>query len=121
MIYDNVASPYVVQCAQKESRTLNEIAPPPRRCQTYPSRSFSDLRDKLGYRGKLTIEEHPTFHEVHVLTAHLLDNQGIDPQSQMTHSDVGSGRFKPYHTEINTIKTNPLRLVFLSLKLGIHP
>lgn len=98
MIYDNVASPYVVQRPPKRSVERSTKSPPPRRCQTYPSRSFSDLRDKLGCRGNLTIEEHPTFHEVHVLTAHLLDNQGSDPQSQMTHSDVGSGRFKPYHT-----------------------
>lgn len=88
---DNVASPYVVHRIPKRNvKRSKEVSHPTQVAPDYLSRSFSDLRDELGLYGNLTIEERPTFHEIRALAAHLFDNQGIDPQARMAHSDAKS-------------------------------
>ncbi|MCV5446146.1 site-specific integrase, partial [Escherichia coli] len=39
---------------------------------------------------KRPIDERPTSHETRALAAHLFDQQGIDPQGRMAHSDAKS-------------------------------
>ncbi|MFE8049268.1 phage integrase Arm DNA-binding domain-containing protein [Brenneria goodwinii] len=88
---DNVASPYVVhRIPDRNIKRSKEVAHPTQVAPDYLSRSFSKLRDQLDLYDHLKIEERPTFHEIRALAAHLFDNQGIDPQSRMAHSDAKS-------------------------------
>ncbi|ENN8392458.1 MULTISPECIES: phage integrase Arm DNA-binding domain-containing protein [Serratia] len=88
---DNVASPYVVhRIPDRNVKRSKEVAHPTQVAPDYLSRSFSKLRDQLGLSDHLEIEERPTFHEIRALAAHLFDNQGIDPQGRMAHSDAKS-------------------------------
>lgn len=86
---DNVASPYVVhRIPERKVKRSKEVAHPTQVAPDYLSRSFSKLRDRLGLSDHLEMEERPTFHEIRALAAHLFDNQGIDPQGRMAHSDA---------------------------------
>jgi integrase len=88
---DSVASPYVVHRIPKRNvKHSKEVAHPTQVAPDYLSRSFSALRDKLGLSDHLEMDERPTFHEIRALVAHLLDNQGIDPQARMAHRDAKS-------------------------------
>lgn len=88
---DNVASPYVVhRIPERNVKRSKEVAHPTQVAPDYLSRSFSKLRDQLGLSDHLDMEERPTFHEIRALAAHLFDNQGIDPQGRMAHSDAKS-------------------------------
>ncbi len=88
---DNVASPYVVhRIPDRNVKRSKEVAHPTQVAPDYLSRSFSKLRDQLGLSDHLEMEERPTFHEIRALAAHLFDNQGIDPQGRMAHSDAKS-------------------------------
>ncbi|MCH4196700.1 MAG: phage integrase Arm DNA-binding domain-containing protein [Serratia liquefaciens] len=88
---DNVASPYVVhRVPERNVKRSKEVVHPTQVAPDYLSRSFSKLRDQLGLSDHLEMEERPTFHEIRALAAHLFDNQGIDPQGRMAHSDAKS-------------------------------
>lgn len=109
---DNVASPYVVhRIPERNVKRSKEVAHPTQVAPDYLSRSFSKLRDQLGLSDHLEMEERPTFHEIRALAAHLFDNQGIDPQGRMAHSDAKSTKIYTQnhidwvlvpHGEINT-------------------
>jgi hypothetical protein len=88
---DNVASPFIVhRIPLRNNKRSKEVTHPTQVAPDYLSRAFSDLRDKLGLYGHLTIDERPTFHEIRALAAHIFDKQGIDPQGRMAHSDAKS-------------------------------
>ncbi|MGK4327948.1 recombinase [Lonsdalea quercina] len=88
---DNVASPYIVhRIPERNVKRSKEVAHPTQVAPDYLSRSFSTLRDSLGVCENLKMEERPTFHEIRALAAYLFDNQGIDPQGRMAHSDAKS-------------------------------
>lgn len=109
---DNVASPYVVhRIPERNVKRSKEVTHPTQVAPDYLSRSFSKLRDQLGLSDHLEMEERPTFHEIRALAAHLFDNQGIDPQGRMAHSDAKSTKIYTQnhidwvlvpHGEINT-------------------
>ena len=88
---DNVASPFVVhRIPERQVKRSKEVSHPTQVAPDYLSRSFSAVRDKLGLRDNLAMDERPTFHEIRALAAHLFDQQGIDPQERMAHSDAKS-------------------------------
>ncbi|MFT2790579.1 tyrosine-type recombinase/integrase [Serratia sp. T13T92] len=88
---DSVASPYIVhRIPDRRVKPSKEVAHPTQVAPDYLSRSFSAVRDKLGLSDHLEMDERPTFHEIRALAAHLFDNQGIDPQARMAHSDAKS-------------------------------
>ncbi|WP_432538540.1 phage integrase Arm DNA-binding domain-containing protein [Klebsiella variicola] len=88
---DNVASPLVVhRIPERQVKRSKEVSHPTQVAPDYLSRSFSAVRDKLGLYDKLAMDERPTFHEIRALAAHLFDQQGIDPQGRMAHSDAKS-------------------------------
>ncbi|MFY0199470.1 phage integrase Arm DNA-binding domain-containing protein [Klebsiella variicola] len=88
---DNVASPFVVhRIPERQVKRSKEVSHPTQIAPDYLSRSFSAVRDKLGLCDKLAMDERPTFHEIRALAAHLFDQQGIDPQGRMAHSDAKS-------------------------------
>ncbi|CAI1522851.1 phage integrase Arm DNA-binding domain-containing protein [Serratia fonticola] len=88
---DNVASPYVVhRIPERSVKRSKEVFHPTQVAPDYLSRSFSMLRDKLGLSDHLEMDERPTFHEIRALAAFLFDEQGIDPQARMAHSDAKS-------------------------------
>ncbi|MDV1941109.1 MULTISPECIES: phage integrase Arm DNA-binding domain-containing protein [Enterobacter cloacae complex] len=88
---DNVASPFVVhRIPDRQVKRSKEVSHPTQVAPDYLSRAFSSLRDKLGLCDKMAMEERPTFHEIRALAAHLFDQQGIDPQGRMAHSDAKS-------------------------------
>lgn len=88
---DNVASPYIVHRIPARSvKPSKEVSHPTQVAPDYLSRAFSDLRDRLKLCDHLEMDERPTFHEIRALAAHLFDNQGIDPQGRMAHSDAKS-------------------------------
>lgn len=88
---DNVASPFVVhRIPERQVKRSKEVSHPTQVAPDYLSRSFSAVRDKLGLCDKLAMDERPTFHEIRALAAHLFDQQGIDPQGRMAHSDAKS-------------------------------
>ncbi|CAI0788245.1 Uncharacterised protein [Serratia liquefaciens] len=85
---DNMASPYIVhRIPERNVKRSKEVAHPTQVTPEYLSRSFSKLRDQFRLSDHLEMEERPTFHEIRALAAHLFDNQGIDPQGRMAHSD----------------------------------
>lgn len=53
----------------------------------YLSKAFSAIKDEIGIMGNLPFEYRPTFHEIRALSAHLFEQQGINPQARMAHSD----------------------------------
>ena len=88
---DGWVCPYVVhrkpERANKQSKaTDHEYQVDP----NYLSRGFSKVRDKLGLFNHMAKEERPTFHEIRALSARLFDDQGIDPQGRMAHTDAKS-------------------------------
>lgn len=88
---DNVASPFVVhRLPERQVKRSKEVSHPTQVAPDYLSRSFSATRDKLGLYDKRPMDERPTFHEIRALAAHLFDQQGIDPQGRMAHSDAKS-------------------------------
>ncbi|MFK3810948.1 recombinase, partial [Escherichia coli] len=88
---DNVASPFVVhRLPERQVKRSKEVSHPTQVAPDYLSRSFSATRDKLGLCDNLLMDERPTFHEIRALAAHLFDQQGIDPQGRMAHSDAKS-------------------------------
>ncbi|HFK4066575.1 TPA: phage integrase Arm DNA-binding domain-containing protein [Kluyvera ascorbata] len=88
---DNVASPFIVhRIPDRQVKRSKEVSHPTQVAPDYLSRSFSATRDKLGLCDKLAMDERPTFHEIRALAAHLFDQQGIDPQGRMAHSDAKS-------------------------------
>ncbi len=88
---DNVASPFVVhRIPERQIKRSKEVSHPTQVAPDYLSRSFSATRDKLGLCDNLPMDERPTFHEIRALAAHLFDQQGIDPQGRMAHSDAKS-------------------------------
>ncbi|EJN8303770.1 phage integrase SAM-like domain-containing protein [Salmonella enterica] len=88
---DNVASPFVVhRIPERQVKRSKEVSHPTQVAPDYLSRSFSSTRDKLGLCDNLPMDERPTFHEIRALAAHLFDQQGIDPQGRMAHSDAQS-------------------------------
>ncbi len=88
---DSVASPFIVhRIPERNNKRSKEVSHPTQVAPDYLSRSFSKLRDKLGIAANLDIDERPTFHEIRALSAHLFDNQGVDPQARMAHSDAKS-------------------------------
>lgn len=88
---DNVASPYIVhRIPERNVKRSKEVSHPTQVAPDYLSRSFSALRDKLGLYDHIEMDERPTFHEIRALAAHLFNDQGIDPQGRMAHSDAKS-------------------------------
>lgn len=88
---DNVASPFIVhRIPERQVKRSKEVSHPTQVAPDYLSRSFSAVRDKLGLCAKMPMDERPTFHEIRALAAHLFDQQGIDPQGRMAHSDAKS-------------------------------
>lgn len=88
---DNVASPFVVhRIPERQVKHSKEVSHPTQVAPDYLSRSFSATRDKLGLCDNLPMDKRPTFHEIRALAAHLFDQQGIDPQGRMAHSDAKS-------------------------------
>lgn len=88
---DNVASPFVVhRIPERQVKRSKEVSHPTQVAPDYLSRSFSATRDRLGLCDNLPMDERPTFHEIRALAAHLFDQQGIDPQGRMAHSDSKS-------------------------------
>lgn len=88
---DNVASPFIVhRLPERQVKRSKEVSHPTQVAPDYLSRSFSATRDKLALCDHLPMDERPTFHEIRALAAHLFDQQGIDPQGRMAHSDAKS-------------------------------
>lgn len=89
---NNIASPYVVhRLPEKRSNDISkEVKHPTQVAPDYLSRAFSALRDRVGVGENLPMEQRPTFHEIRALAAHLFEQQGIDPQARMAHSDAKS-------------------------------
>lgn len=88
---DSVASPFIVhRIPERRVKRSKEVSHPTQVAPDYLSRSFSSVRDRLSLYEKLPMEERPTFHEIRALAAHLFDQQGIDPQGRMAHSDANS-------------------------------
>lgn len=86
-----MASPFVVhRLPERQVKRSKEVSHPTQVAPDYLSRSFSATRDKLGLCDNLLMDERPTFHEIRALAAHLFDQQGIDPQGRMAHSDAKS-------------------------------
>lgn len=91
---DNVASPFVVhRLPLKRSNPISqEVGHPTQIAPDYISRSFSKLRDKVGVASTSPEDQRPTFHEIRSLSAFLFNQQSIDPQARMAHSDAKSTR-----------------------------
>ncbi|MHC7757445.1 phage integrase Arm DNA-binding domain-containing protein [Klebsiella pneumoniae] len=88
---DSVASPFIVhRIPERQVKRSKEVSHPTQVAPDYLSRSFSAVRDKLGLCDKMPMDERPTFHEIRALAAYLFDQQGIDPQGRMAHSDAKS-------------------------------
>lgn len=89
---DNVASPYVVHrlALRNSNTTSKEVKHPTQVAPDYLSRAFSELRDKVRVCVDLPEEQRPTFHEIRALSAFLFNQQGIDPQGRMAHSNAKS-------------------------------
>ncbi|HFP9413040.1 TPA: phage integrase Arm DNA-binding domain-containing protein [Klebsiella variicola subsp. variicola] len=88
---DSVASPFIVhRIPERQVKRSKEVSHPTQVAPDYLSRSFSAVRDKLDLCDKMSMDERPTFHEIRALAAHLFDQQGIDPQARMAHSDAKS-------------------------------
>ena len=88
---DHVLSPYVVhrmpEKATKQNKSVDHFTQVD---ASYLSKAFSAIRDEIGIMGNLPIEYRPTFHEIRALSAHLFEQQGINPQARMAHSDEKS-------------------------------
>lgn len=88
---DNVLSPYVVhrmpEKATKQNKSVDHFTQVD---ASYLSKAFSAIRDEIGIMRNLPIEYRPTFHEIRALSAHLFEQQGINPQARMAHSDEKS-------------------------------
>lgn len=88
---DNVLSPYVVhrmpEKATKQNKSVDHFTQVD---ASYLSKAFSAIRDEIGIMSNLPIEYRPTFHEIRALSAHLFEQQGINPQARMAHSDEKS-------------------------------
>ncbi|MCG7540599.1 site-specific integrase [Pseudoalteromonas sp. OF7H-1] len=56
----------------------------------YISHAFSKVSDEVGCYHHLDPEKRPAFHEIHALSAHIFNSQGVDPQSRMAHTDARS-------------------------------
>lgn len=89
---DNVASPYVVHRLpiKRSNPTSKEVHHPTQVAPDYLSRAFSALRDQVGVAAAMPEDQRPTFHEIRALSAFLFNQQGIDPQGRMAHSDAKS-------------------------------
>lgn len=90
--HDKISSPFVVhRLPEKWTNPVSkEVTHPTQVTPTYLSKAFSNLRDKVGVGLNLPRAERPTFHEIRALAAHLFEQQGIDPQARMAHSDAKS-------------------------------
>ena len=90
---DHVLSPYVVhrmpEKATKQNKNVDHFTQVD---ASYLSKAFSAIRDEIGIMSNLPIEYRPTFHEIRALSAHLFEQQGINPQARMAHSDEKSTR-----------------------------
>lgn len=88
---DHVLSPYVVhrmpEKATKQNKSVDHFTQVD---ASYLSKAFSAIRDEIGIMNNLPIEYRPTFHEIRALSAHLFEQQGINPQARMAHSDEKS-------------------------------
>jgi enterobacteria phage integrase len=88
---DHILSPYVVhrmpEKAVKQNKNVDHFTQVD---AGYLSKAFSAIRDKIGIMKNLPIECRPTFHEIRALSAHLFEQQGINPQARMAHSDEKS-------------------------------
>lgn len=98
---DHVLSPYVVhrmpEKATKQNKNVDHFTQVD---ASYLSKAFSAIRDEIGIMSNLPIEYRPTFHEIRALSAHLFEQQGINPQARMAHSDEKSTKvYTKNHTE----------------------
>lgn len=98
---DHILSPYVVhripEKATKQNKNVDHFTQVD---ASYLSKAFSAIRDKIGIMKNLPIEYRPTFHEIRALSAHLFEQQGINPQARMAHSDEKSTKvYTKNHTE----------------------
>lgn len=88
---DQVLSPYIVhrmpEKANKQSKNVDHYTQVD---AGYLSKAFTAVRDTVGVMKNLPIECRPTFHEIRALSAHLFEQQGINPQARMAHSDEKS-------------------------------
>lgn len=88
---DLVLSPYVVHRMPEKATKINKNVDHFTQVDAgYLSKAFSAIRDEIGVMGNLPIEYRPTFHEIRALSAHLFEQQGINPQARMAHSDEKS-------------------------------
>ncbi len=89
---DNVLSPFVVhRLPKKQSNQTSALVTHKSQLTTqYISTAFSHYRDISGVCDHLEKSERPTFHEIRALAARLLQDQGINPQARMAHSDEKS-------------------------------
>ncbi|WP_432473299.1 phage integrase Arm DNA-binding domain-containing protein [Amphritea sp. HPY] len=52
------------------------------------TRGFASARNRTGLFDSMPAKERPTFHEIRSLGAHLYQEQGIDPQALLGHTDA---------------------------------
>lgn len=88
---DHILSPYVVhrlpEKANKKNKNVDHYT---QIDASYLSKAFSAIRDKLGVMDNLPKAYRATFHEIRALSAHLFEQQGVNPQMRMAHSDEKS-------------------------------
>lgn len=96
---DKVISHYVVhRMPNRKSSTLGaEVDHITQLAPDYISRTFSDVRDKVGCCDHLPLKQRPTFHEIRALAAHQITLAGGDPQARMAHTDAKSTRIYTQH------------------------
>jgi len=88
---DNVVSPYIVHHLLKRNKgSADGITHPTQLAPVYISRSFSELRDKLGLYSELEKAQRPTFHENRALSIFMYGEIGIQPQERAAHTDLES-------------------------------
>ncbi len=56
----------------------------------YINRAFSKVRDEVDCCDHVKLNQKPTFHEIRALAAHILNINGVDPQSRVADSDAKS-------------------------------
>ncbi|MEW8645156.1 MAG: phage integrase Arm DNA-binding domain-containing protein [Candidatus Thiodiazotropha endolucinida] len=80
---DRVFSHYLIH--QMKNRGLVKVGDPV--SLSYLTKRFSRARDESRLFDKIPREQHPTFHEIRALGAHLYRKQGIDPGPLLGHSN----------------------------------
>lgn len=84
---DNIKSPYIVHKKKTDSNEVaKELTHETQITSKLISRTFSDIRDKLGLYDHLDSNERPTFHEIRSLSLHKISKQGFVATVRAGHS-----------------------------------